>query len=176
MSAVFVTSNQQFGRPSAINKFKRPFETVEEMNKVLVEAWNSVVQKDDLVYVLGNFGWDPETTEECINKLNGRIHLMLGENDAAAVEISEISDTTDKLTISDKQIDVYQKSGIVFSHWPLQEGPKKRKRYINAFGYHSNKLKTDHKKGVINVSCDFWSFKPVKLSQMIALFQEIEKK
>jgi calcineurin-like phosphoesterase family protein len=174
MSTVFVTSNQQFGRPSAIKKFKRPFESVEEMNKVLIEAWNSVVKKEDIVYVLGNFGWDPETTEECINKLNGRVHLLLGEEDAAAIEISELSDTTDKLTISDKQIDVYQKSGIVFSYWPLEEWPKRRKGYINAFGYPSNKFKTDHKKGVINVNCDSWNFKPVRLSKLIALFQEIE--
>ena len=56
---VFVTSNQQFGRKGAIRAYKRPFIDTDDMDLQLTNIWNSVVGIDDIVYVLGNFAWDP---------------------------------------------------------------------------------------------------------------------
>ena len=39
------------------------------MNETLIENWNSVVIPEDVVYVLGNFAWDPTTAEETLTKL-----------------------------------------------------------------------------------------------------------
>jgi calcineurin-like phosphoesterase family protein len=35
---------------------KRPFDSVDELNKALINNWNKVVSKDDTVYILGDFG------------------------------------------------------------------------------------------------------------------------
>ena len=78
---IFVTSNQQFGRPGAIKKYDRPFSSLDEMNETLIENWNLTVSPEDVVYVLGNFGWDPTTVENCINTLNGHIYFIEGEFD-----------------------------------------------------------------------------------------------
>lgn len=35
---------------------KRPFKTLDELNKTLIKNWNNTVAKDDTVYILGDFG------------------------------------------------------------------------------------------------------------------------
>lgn len=66
----------------------RPFGSVEEMNEAIVANWNSVVKPDDHVYHLGDFcfgnvekwNWFLEP-----GKLNGHIHLILGNHDPERV-------------------------------------------------------------------------------------------
>jgi calcineurin-like phosphoesterase family protein len=81
---IFITGNMQLGRPSAIGKWKRPFDNVDQMTETLVENWNNVVGDDDIVYHLGNFAWDPKTAYDSLLKLKGKqIFMLLGENDEA---------------------------------------------------------------------------------------------
>ena len=72
----FVTSNLQLGRPGAIKLYKRPYSSVEEMNKDLISKWNELVEPNDIVYHLGNFAWDPKTAQDAITNLNGKIFFM----------------------------------------------------------------------------------------------------
>ena len=50
---VYFTADMHFGHRAIINMQSRPFESVEEMNRVLLQNFNSVVHKDDTVYILG---------------------------------------------------------------------------------------------------------------------------
>lgn len=52
------------------------------MNNTLINNWNSVVKKNDIVYVLGDFCFgNTERTNEIFNKLNGKIILIRGNHD-----------------------------------------------------------------------------------------------
>jgi len=51
----FFTSDTHFDDEFAIQYFNRPFKSVDEMNVVIVEKWNSVVTENDTVYHLGDF-------------------------------------------------------------------------------------------------------------------------
>ena len=65
-----------------ISYCNRPYKTVEEMNKDLIEKWNSVVKKDDLVYHLGDFCLgNKEKIKTFVNQLNGKINLVMGNHD-----------------------------------------------------------------------------------------------
>ena len=168
---IFATGNQQFGRKGAIKKFKRPFSSVMEMNNKMIDAWNSVVTIQDHVYVLGNLAWDPITADEIIVKLNGTIHLIRGEFDEATENIAELHES--KLNIcNDIQID--KKHSVVLSYWPLHEWYNKSKGFQSVISFTGNKYKSNHKKNLINVNCDSWSFKPIELQKIKDLFAEIE--
>ena len=169
---IFATGNQQFGRKGAIKKFKRPFSNVIEMNNHMVNAWNSVVGQDDHVYVLGDFAWDPITADEIVGKLNGIIHLIRGEFDEAAEDIAELHKY--KLRIADCDIHIDKKNELVLSHWPLSEWYKKNKGFQSVISFPNNKYKSNHKKNLMNVNCDNWSFKPIELQKLKDLFAEIE--
>ena len=46
-----------FGHQGAIRFDHRPFDTVEEMERVMISNWNAVVSSRDTVYILGDFCW-----------------------------------------------------------------------------------------------------------------------
>ncbi len=49
---IYFTADMHFGHRAIITMQNRPFESVEEMDKVLLQNYNAVVQKDDTVYIL----------------------------------------------------------------------------------------------------------------------------
>ena len=84
---VWFTADTHFGHKNIIRYCLRPFVDVEEMNRVLIENWNSVVGSDDLVFHLGDFsvGGAAEWTS-LLNILNGEIFLILGNHDMNNVD------------------------------------------------------------------------------------------
>jgi calcineurin-like phosphoesterase family protein len=169
----FVTSNQQFGRPGAIKSYKRPFEDVQEMNQELFESWNSVVSPEDTVYVLGNFAWDPETAEYFLRNLNGTIINIEGEFDSAIEELEETA-TALNIDFFNGLLEVFSEENAVLSYWPLLEWPRKSKGAYSIIGFPNKKYGSNHKTKTVNCCCDFWEFKPVELSKIIELFNEVE--
>lgn len=169
---VFVTSNQQFGRKGAIKAYKRPFEDVKEMNIYLIETWNSVVNDGDIVYVLGNFAWDPETLEMIARNLNGDIIVISGEYDRATRDVAEIKGIID-IEYLYNAIEEHPEINAVLSYWPLSEWPDKNKGSYSIIGYPGKDHKTNHKTRVINCACDNWEFKPVEISKLIELLEDV---
>jgi calcineurin-like phosphoesterase family protein len=80
-----ITSDTWFGRPLIIQIANRKFNDVDEMNATLIKNWNKKVKKNDVVFHLGNFAWDPTTARKALKKLNGRIYFLRGNSVAAAV-------------------------------------------------------------------------------------------
>lgn len=86
---IFFTSDTHFGHANIMTYCNRPFANVEEMDKILIENWNSVVPKDGIVWHLGDFCLGPKQSErisEIVHKLNGRIKLVLGNHDHHSVD------------------------------------------------------------------------------------------
>lgn len=74
------TSDTHFGSQRALTLSRRPFRTVDEMNWTIVERWNKVVNPDDTVFHLGDFG-----DRSFIKYLNGNIKLLCGNYEAYEV-------------------------------------------------------------------------------------------
>lgn len=170
---IFFTGNLQFGRPSAIKEFKRPFANVDEMNEALVQNWNSVVTDEDVVYVIGNFAWDPTTAEEMLALLNGQILIVPGEMEHPIEELDDNDNMPDGTSLTE-QIFTCEEDKVTVSYWPLMEWPHKSEGHYLFFGYPNPKYKTDHKKKLVNVACDFWAYKPQSFDSIISLFKDIE--
>ena len=64
----YYISDLHFDHTNVIKFDNRPFKDVEEMNNALIHNWNSVVKKNDIVYVLGDFCFgNTERTNELFN-------------------------------------------------------------------------------------------------------------
>ena len=87
MSKLFFTSDHHFGHTNVIKFCDRPFETVEEMNDVLIQRWNEKISPEDEVYHLGDFGMtkDREMISDILDRLNRKIYLIVGNHEGAAL-------------------------------------------------------------------------------------------
>lgn len=81
---IHVVSDLHLGHENIIEYCDRPFESVNEMNRSLVENWNDVVDPDDTVLFLGDlvpFEDRPHVVEGWLNKLNGQVVFVEGNHD-----------------------------------------------------------------------------------------------
>lgn len=93
---VFFTSDTHFQHKNIINYCSRPWmsgvdelgnacatdEDVIKMDEDLINKWNSTVSDNDIVYHLGDFALgNRENIAKIRSKLNGKIHLVLGNHD-----------------------------------------------------------------------------------------------
>lgn len=169
---IYFTANQQFGRKGAIKAYQRPFTSIEEMNDYLIDNWNSTVEPNDIVFVLGNLTWDPETAEMIIQNLNGNIILLPGEWDGAMQDLIET--TKPDITLIDNAIKLEKKLKLCMSYWPLETWPNKKLGWSSIIGHPGKSFKTNHKINRINVSCDYWDYKPVQVKRILQLFEELK--
>lgn len=83
MIETWFTSDSHWNHNKIIQYCNRPFLSVEQMNEEMIDRWNSVVSKEDKVYHLGDFAFGtPAQQEEIINRLNGKIYLIMGNHDS----------------------------------------------------------------------------------------------
>ena len=82
MANIWLTSDWHFNHDKDFVWKARGFESVQEMNKTIIERHNSRVEDEDDVYVLGDLIMgDLEEGEKCLQQLKGKLHIVLGNHD-----------------------------------------------------------------------------------------------
>lgn len=78
------TSDQHFGHEAIIGYCDRPFPNSVEMDEALIKNYNKLVQDNDVVYFLGDTGWNKQgSLKRIIERLKGRKILILGNHCSA---------------------------------------------------------------------------------------------
>ena len=81
-SGIFFISDTHFGHSKIIDYCKRPFSSIEEHDKTLIQNWNNTVGQDDTVFHLGDFAYgNSQFIANIIKQLNGNIILIKGNHD-----------------------------------------------------------------------------------------------
>jgi calcineurin-like phosphoesterase family protein len=60
---------------------RRGFSTVEEHDEYIITKWNSVVNKRDVTYILGDVTMEKSSPYPLLDRLNGIKHIVLGNHD-----------------------------------------------------------------------------------------------
>ena len=82
MEMVYFIADTHFGHTNIIKYSNRPFIDTDDMASKLIANWNSVVDKLDIVYHLGDFSFKGTTYARSIcRRLNGYKILLLGNHD-----------------------------------------------------------------------------------------------
>lgn len=150
-------SDNHFNHKNIIKYCNRFFKNAKEMDEYMVAQWNSVVNKGDLVYHLGDFalGLNSDEYKELIKRLNGEIVLIRGNHDRRGKEFFKrvgFVEVYKKLTIGN----------YILSHRPQDES-QIPEGYINVHGHiHNNGyIKEVDKSKYINVSVEMHNYKPI---------------
>ena len=160
---LYFTSDQHFGHPGARSLYRRPFASVPEMDRQMIERWNSVVQPRDEVWHLGDFAvrQSPERIASLLTELNGRKHLVVGNNDDAAV--TACAGWSSVQAYVEVMIDG---TLLVLCHYPFRTWRDMGKGTINLHGHSHGRLKPQPRQ--IDVGVDVWGFQPVPIQSVIS--------
>ena len=154
----YVTSDHHFGHSGARSLYRRPFESVADMDGQMVVRWNALVEPDDEVWHLGDFAvrQTPDRLNSLLSELNGRKHLVIGNNDDAAVtgnagwsSVQPYAEITLDGTL------------FVLCHYPFRTWRNQSKGAINLHGHSHGRLKSMPRQ--FDVGVDVWDFQPVAL-------------
>ena len=162
---IFFTSDTHFGSDRTLKFSRRPFANTQEMDEKMINNWNKVVGKDDIVYHLGDFG-----NYDVLKKLNGKITLILGNYEQNALKTDfkgnflEFSTYLKKIgfcdVIEDHLILSINDSSYFLTHEPLNCS----KEYFNLFGHIHEKCKC--KRFGLNIGIDCFNFAPASIDDV----------
>lgn len=80
---IYFTSDLHLGHENIVSVCKRPFDSVDEMDKIIMEIWNNTVADDDTIFILGDFCWrmSSKAIYWYLTHLRGNKILILGNHD-----------------------------------------------------------------------------------------------
>lgn len=79
---IWFTSDMHLGHSNIIELSKRPFKDIEDMDKQLINNWNSRVKPNDTIYHLGDFCFrNIKKFNQYFHNLNGHIIFIQGNHD-----------------------------------------------------------------------------------------------
>lgn len=164
MKNPFFIADPHFGHKGVINflatKPFRPFETIEEHNQELVKRWNSVVTKNDTVWVVGDFCFG-KANLSIANELNGYKKLVLGNHDMYA--------SCDYLKYFNKLYGAVEFDNCIITHIPVH--PDQFNRYkMNIHGHLHAGAIDDYR--YFNVSAERIDLTPIPYDIIISKWAE----
>lgn len=177
----FYISDCHFFHGNIIKFDNRPFSSVEEMNNEMIKRWNSVVTKQDNVYILGDFSWGtPRDTKVILDQLAGAKFLIKGNHDRW------VKDGACKKMfqgIYDYKMIVDNNKAVVMCHYPIMFYQSQHRNAIHLYGHVHNtieedlfqqvvsniKRQTDIPMNCYNVGCmmDYMDYTPRTLEEII---------
>lgn len=189
MSTKFYTADTHFLHAAmpASGKGWRPFATVEEMNELFIERWNSVVTKRDIVYHLGDVGVGRDhDILECVRRLNGTKRLILGNHDAPFPGNGKYSTHTRRWTepglfesLASFATGKIDRTPVMLSHFPY-EGDHTGEDRFDQFRLRDNGAVLLHghvhgawadKDRQINVGVDVRDWRPVAIDEVVQIIR-----
>lgn len=80
--SVWFTADHHFGHERIIELCHRPFDSVAQMNRELIDQHNRLVEEQDIVWIMGDLCMGPiEESLKLIKELNGAKYLIAGNHD-----------------------------------------------------------------------------------------------
>lgn len=180
--SIYFTSDLHLNHKSCISMCERPFDNIEEMNKVLIDNINERVHKNDTLYILGdvtNKG-TVASANELISQIRCKnLYLIEGNHDKKYDEtlFKEIH------KLSEIHVGAGGKNySITLCHFPMMSWYKSRHGSIHLHGHiHSrgNEYNLQMKEEGIrryDVGIDANNYKPVSLEEILAFIELLEEK
>jgi calcineurin-like phosphoesterase family protein len=117
---IYYTGDLHFGHANCLKHDNRPFDSIEEMDKALIQYWNDIVTNNDEVYINGDFAYkNGKSSSYYLKQLKGHKHLIIGNHDKTTLnepEALKLLESVDKMMhVSDNGVQ------ICICHYPLAE-------------------------------------------------------
>jgi calcineurin-like phosphoesterase family protein len=158
---IFFTGDTHFADPRILRLDRRPFPDLNAHDAAVIERWNDRVGEDDEVWHLGDFAKGPaEAKQALFARLNGRKHLVSGNNDDEAT-----------LRLGWASVQPYvelevEGRRLVLCHYPFRTWNGMGKGALNIHGHSHGKLKPLPRQ--YDVGVDVFPQGPATLAEILA--------
>jgi calcineurin-like phosphoesterase family protein len=182
--SVFFTADQHFGHASIIQHCRRPFADVAEMDAELIRRWNDRVNRQEIVYHLGDFLLcHSHRAEGYLEQLNGVIRIVPGGHDHGWLKYMRRvgrefrSRSGEPVQILPPLAEIKPQLGaegiaIVVCHYPMLawEGSHYGSWHLHG---HIHGTRNGYHPRALDVGVDCWDYQPVSLQEIAeAIFQK----
>ncbi|MCX5657807.1 MAG: metallophosphoesterase family protein [Candidatus Omnitrophica bacterium] len=131
------------------------------MDEALINNWNNVVQRDDIIYHLGDFCFK-NNFNDYFKRLEGKIILIKGNHDSVAWkhrhEFYAYSDFGREIEIDGQE--------ITLTHFAMRTWNKSHFGAFNLYGHSHSTLPDDPNSLSMDVGVDGNNFTPISFEQV----------
>ena len=153
----YFTADLHLNHTGVIEYDDRPYSSVEKMNQCLIDNWNAIITKADIVYILGDFCWSGANTAMIfLQQLKGQIHLIRGNHNSLNLGMRRMF----AFVSWQKKIKI-DEDRYVLSHYAFRTWAGKDKGVVNLHGHSHGNL--EPMKNAIDVGCNVWDYKPISI-------------
>ncbi len=164
-------SDLHFGHKNVIRFDGRPYKDVDEMDHTLIEMWNSRVNKDDTVYIVGDLCHrSARPPHWYLSQLAGHKILIVGNHDHPVLKDGEamrmLEDVQKILVIKDED------EKVILCHYPIAEWNGYHRGSWLIYGHIHNRtdeayqfMKT--KERALNAGCMINGYMPASMKELI---------
>lgn len=178
----FFTSDTHFGhaniagaKVSTWDKGYRIFNSVQEMDETLIANWNAKVKQFDTVYHLGDFAFcGPEPAERIRKRLNGVIHLILGNHDKTALSIQNQAKAGSKpfASVNDVMEVKVGNQRIWLSHYAHRVWNKSHHGVWHLYGHSHGSLPDDPNSKSFDCGVDCHNYAPLSFDEVARIMNK----
>ncbi|ASS58250.1 hydrolase (plasmid) [Rhizobium leguminosarum] len=158
---IHFTGDTHFGDPRVLRLDRRPFSDVVEHDDALIRTWNETVGPDDEVWHLGDFmSARAGDCTELLARLNGRKHLIIGNNDPATTTNSPGWESVQHYAELR-----HEERHLILCHYAFRTWNQMGKKSINLHGHSHGRLKPLPRQ--YDVGVDGQGLRPVTLALLL---------
>lgn len=161
-------SDTHFSHRNVIKYTNRPFETVEEMDRCLIQNWNESIDAEDQVFFLGDFGMgDVEHLHAIGSQLKGHKICIRGNHDRNASWMMRVGF---HIVLESAFLKIGQHT-VELIHIPSTPPPSHFQLHGHVHEKRPNKIVTNQ----LNLSVEVWDYKPVEENTILSLLDKASK-
>lgn len=175
---IYYISDLHLFHNKIIEKYNRPFASIEEMHDCIIRNWRNTVKKDDIVYVLGDLGmYHAHEIAEIISSLPGNKILITGNHDSWNLKHAPLRKCFKEISTYKEIIDAGRR--VVLFHYPIEEWNGFYRGFYHVYGHvHDSPegVPLSNRERRYNACVEFCDYRPMTLDELIAKNTSVNKK
>lgn len=164
---IWFTSDTHFGHENIIRYCKRPFKSLNEMNKRIIHNWNSRVKNEDTIFHLGDFCFRNSSGGKKGEGINKNANYWLSKLNGKIIVIKGNHDKSNSLNTPIKRIELeYGRKMILLIHNPNELTKSEIDQFDLILCGHVHEI-WEIRCNIINVGVDVCNFMPISFDEII---------